>query len=87
MIDGEMNFGIFGGCNRYVGKLAPSGRGLAFPENTAGTIIACPDEIEALERRFLAAIMQVSAYVRYGAGLVMTDADGRAVLHFVETPE
>ena len=34
-----------------------------------------------------AAIMQVSDYVRYGTGLVMTDADGRAVLHFVETFE
>jgi GH24 family phage-related lysozyme (muramidase) len=41
----------------------------------------------AAERRFLAAIMQVSDYVRYGTGLVMTDADGRAVLHFVETSE
>ena len=36
--------------------------------------MACPDEVEALERRFLAALMQVSDYVRYGAGLVMTDA-------------
>lgn len=87
MIDDEMNFAIFGGCNRYTGKLAPLGRGLAFPENMAGTMMACPGEIEALERRFLTAIMQVSDYVRYGAGLLMMDADGRAVLHFVETPE
>ncbi len=87
VIEDEMNFSIFGGCNRFSGQLAASGRGLAFPENIAGTMMACPDEIEALERRFLAAIMQVSDYVRYGTGLIMTDADGRAVLHFVETSE
>lgn len=87
VIDGEMNFAIFGGCNRFTGQLAPFGLGLAFPENIAGTMMACPDEVEALERRFLAALMQVSNYVRYGAGLVLMDSDGRAVLHFVETPE
>ena len=87
VIDDETNFAIFGGCNRFTGQLAPSGLGLAFPENIAGTMMACPDEVEALERRFLAALMQVSDYVRYGAGLVMMDSDRRAVLHFVETPE
>ena len=87
VIDDDMNFAIFGGCNRFVGQMVPTGTGLAFPEKIAGTMMACPDEVEVLERRFLAALMQVSDYVSYGAGLVMTDADGRAVLHFVETPE
>ncbi|PWJ10525.1 META domain-containing protein [Jannaschia seohaensis] len=49
--------------------------------------MACPDEIEAQERRFLDALAQVSDYVLYGAGLVMEDFDGRAVLHLFETPE
>lgn len=87
VIDDEMNVSAFGGCNRFRGHLQLSGRGLAFPDNFAGTMMACPDEVEAQERRFLAALMQVSDYVRYGAGLVMTDAEGRAVLHLVETPE
>lgn len=87
VIDDEMNLAAFAGCNRFMGRVAPGGRRLAFPENMAGTIMACPDDVEAAERRFLAALMQVSDYVRYGAGLVMTDADGLAVLHFVETPE
>lgn len=87
VLDDDMNFAIFGGCNRFSGQVAPSGHGFAFPENIAGTMIACPDEVEGQERRFLAALAQVSDYVRYSSGLVMTDAEGRAVLHFVETPE
>jgi len=78
VIDDEMNFAIFSGCNRFAGQIAPSSSSLSFLENIAGTMMACPDEMEALERRFLAAIMQVSDFVRYGAGLVMMDTDGRA---------
>lgn len=87
VIDDEMNVSAFGGCNRFHGQLQPSGRGIAFPDNMAGTMMACPDEVQAQERRFLAALAHVSDYVRYGSGLVMMDAEGRAVLHFVETPE
>jgi putative lipoprotein len=87
VIDDEMNFAIFGGCNRFSGQVAPTGDALAFPENMAGTLMACPEAVEGAEQRFLGALRQVSGYVRYGAGLVMIDTDGRAVLHFVETPE
>lgn len=87
VIDNEMNFSIFGGCNRFSGQLVFWGDGLAFPEDFAATLMACPDEVEALERRFLAALRRVVDYVRYGAGLVMIDAEGRAVLHFAEAPE
>lgn len=87
VIDAESNVSAFGGCNRFRGHVQPSGHGLTFAETMAGTMMACADEIEAQERRFLAALAQVSDYVRYGAGLVMMDIDGRAVLHFVETPE
>jgi len=87
VIDDEMTFSIFGGCNRFFGQVLLSGRGLAFPGDFPGTMMACPDEVEVLERRFLSALRLVSDFVRYGAGLVMTDAQGRAVLHFVQTPE
>lgn len=87
IIDDEMNVSAFGGCNRFRGQMQPSGLGLAFPGTMAGTMMACPDDTEAQERRFLAALTRVSDYVRYGAGLVMIDAQGRAVLHFIETPE
>lgn len=87
MIDEGMNVSAYGGCNRFRGQIKPSVLGLALPETLAGTMMACPDETEAQERRFLAALAQVADYVRYGAGLVMIDAQGRAVLHFIETPE
>lgn len=87
VIDDAMNVSVFGGCNRFRGRLPPSAGGLAFDQNMAGTLMACPGEIEQAERRFLSALGLVADYVRYGAGLVMTDARGRAVLHFIETPE
>lgn len=87
LIDEEGNFSAFGGCNRFSGQLLPSESGIAFPQDFAGTMMACPDEIEEFERRFINALVRVSDYVRYGAGLVMTDAAGNALLHFVERPE
>lgn len=86
-IDDEMNFSIFGGCNRFNGQLVLSDGAIAFPENFAGTLMACPGEAEALERSFLQAVRQVSRFVRYGGGLVMTDEAGNALLHFEERPE
>jgi putative lipoprotein len=87
MIDDEMNFSLFGGCNRFRGQLVLMGGEIGFPRNFAGTLMACPDEVEALERRYLEALSASAGYVRYGAGLVMTDARGNAVVHFVEQPE
>jgi hypothetical protein len=46
-----------------------------------------PDHMEKQERRFLDALAQVIGNLRYVAGLVMTDARGNAILHFVERPE
>lgn len=86
VIDVAMNVSAFGRCNRFRVQVQPSGLGLAFPENIAGTIVACPDEIEAQEQRFLDALAQVSDYVRYGAGLVMEDFDGRASCIFSRSP-
>lgn len=86
-IDADGGVSLFGGCNRFRGQVQHSVGGLAFPENLAGTMMACPDEVELLERRFIAALRLVTGYVRYGAGLIMTDAQGNAILHFVETPE
>lgn len=83
-IDDDMNFSIFGGCNRFRGELTVIDGEIAFPENFAGTLMACPNDVEAQERTFLEALGQVSGYVRYGAGLVMIDASGEVLLHFAE---
>lgn len=87
VIDDEANVSAFGGCNRFRGQAMLADGSLAFAANFAGTMMACPDPIEARERRFLEALTLVVGYVRYGAGLVMTDAQRNAVLHFVERPE
>jgi putative lipoprotein len=87
IIDDKMNFSIFGGCNRFSGQLILLDGEIAFPQSFAGTLLACSDETEALERGFLNALARVSGYVRYGAGLVMTDLRGNALLHLEERPQ
>lgn len=87
MIDSDGGVSAFGGCNRFNGALLPSDTGIAFPQHFAATKMACPNDIEASERAFITALGRVSDYVRYGSGLVMTDVDGNAVLHFVERPD
>lgn len=81
-MDDDMNFSIFGGCNRFRGQAVLLGNEIAFPESIAGTLMACPDDVEAQERNFIDALRRVASYVRYGAGLVMIDAGGNALLHF-----
>jgi putative lipoprotein len=86
-IDDTMQFSIFGGCNRYVGQVRIAGREIAFPPDFAGTLMACPDAVEAQERAFLDALRRVTQHVRYGAGLVLMDAGGTALMHFEQAPE
>lgn len=86
-VDDSNAFSIFGGCNRFTGQLQVSIGQISFPENFAGTLMACQDEVEAQERSFLEALSRVSAYVRYGAGLILMDDDGMALMHFEARPE
>lgn len=87
VIDADSNVSAFGGCNRFRGQATVSDNALTFSRNFAGTMMACPEPVDKLERSFLNALTQVTGYVRYGAGVVMTDAHGNAILHFVERPE
>lgn len=86
-VDEEMNFSIYGGCNRFTGTLSMAADQIAFPEAFAGTLMACPDDVEGQERAFISALSGVSGFVRYGAGLVLMDDTGNALLHFEERPE
>ncbi|PXW70405.1 putative lipoprotein [Loktanella sp. PT4BL] len=87
IIDDEMNFALFGGCNRFVGRLLRLDREISFPANFAGTMMACPDAVETLERSVLEALPRVASYVRYRTGLVFMDAGGTAIMHFTQRPE
>lgn len=86
-IDEAMRFSLFAGCNRYVGQLELAGTDIAFPPDFAGTLMACPDAVEVRERQLVAALKRVAHLVRYGAGLVLTDAAGNALLHFAPVPD
>lgn len=86
-VDETMTFSIFGGCNQFTGDIQIAAGRVSFPENFAGTLMACPNEVEEQERRFLAALSRVSGYIRYGNGLVLMDDMGNALLHFEERPE
>ena len=77
-VDETMTFSIFGGCNRFTGEVPVAAGWVSFPENFAGTLMACPNEMEEQERRFLAALSRVSGYIRHGNGLVLTDDMGNA---------
>ncbi len=85
-IDDTMQFSIFGGCNRFVGQVTTSGNEISFPPAFAGTLMACPEPAEAKERVFLDALRRVARHVRYGAGMVLTDAHGNALMHFEQAP-
>ena len=87
MIDTEAHVSAFAGCNRFRGQASMSDGEFTMLGDLAGTMMACPDAVENEERRFLSALTRVTGYVRYGGGLVMTDAQGSAVLHLIERPE
>ncbi len=83
-VDETSTFSIFGGCNRFTGQLQVAAGQIAFPEDFAGTLMACPTDVEDQERTFLTALARASVYVRYGAGLVLMDDMGNGLLHFEE---
>ncbi|PUB17231.1 YbaY family lipoprotein [Yoonia sediminilitoris] len=87
IIDDESNFELFGGCNRFIGQLLQIDGEISFPANFAGTMMACPDETERLERSVLDALPRAASYVRYRTGLVLMDASGIALMHFTVRPE
>ena len=87
VINADLSFSIFGGCNRFMGKLSLAEGELGFPETLAGTLMACPNEVEALERRLLEALHRSERYLRCGSGLVLVDVNGRATVHLKERPE
>lgn len=71
-VDGEDRFAGRASCNRYMGGFQLTGEGLNLSP-AASTLMACPDEAQALqERRLLALLGEV-----YGFGI---DQEGRLIL-------
>ena len=79
-------FGAKGGCNSYRGEAKLSGNKIAFPDNMAGTLMACPPPLDKLEKDFLTALTQVTGYVRNGQVLALTNDAGVAVMRLMLVP-
>jgi putative lipoprotein len=79
-------FGAKGGCNSYRGEAKVSDGQIAFPDNMAGTLMACPPPLDKLEKDFLTALGQVTGYVRNGEVLALTNDAGIAVMRLMLVP-
>ena len=69
-----------GGCNRFIGSYQLNGDQLTFGQ-TAGTMMACRDEMET-EREFFAALRQVRKARVSGLELELLDEADRPVARF-----
>ncbi|MEX0284014.1 MAG: YbaY family lipoprotein [Paracoccaceae bacterium] len=67
--------GIFAGCNRYVGTFETDDGSFKLSDNMAGTLMACPPEIDEIERKFLDLMQSVSVVNNNGQVLTLSDAD------------
>lgn len=76
------SFGAKGGCNNFTGKADISGNDINFPDNMAGTLMACPPPYDKLEKEFLGALAEVSGFVRNGDLLALTNDAGVTVMRF-----
>ena len=69
-----------GGCNRFIGSYELNGDQLTFGQ-TAGTMMACRDEMET-EREFFAALSQVRKARVSGQQLELLDEGARPIARF-----
>lgn len=75
------------GCNRMIGGYARHGGMLSFGQ-MASTLMACPDPLEAEERRLRALLAEVDGYALDGAGGMALTVHGAPVIFArVKTPE
>ncbi len=81
---GEGRFGATGGCNRFMGavEVEPelTGGKVSFPSEMAGTLMACPPDLDTQERAFLKTLAGIVAFDRSGEELSFTDEAGQIVL-------
>ncbi|MEM6482236.1 MAG: YbaY family lipoprotein [Pseudomonadota bacterium] len=91
-LDGEGRFGLYSGCNRFTGiaeiHRSEDGAGaLSFPQDFAGTLMACPQDREKLQQDVLNAMSTVSGYTREDDTLTLNTQAGAAVLRLRAQPE
>ena len=85
-LDQNGQFGLYGGCNRFSGTLDAANGQFSMPDDFAGTMMACPEERERLERDTLDALSAATGYVRSGPNLALTNDAGVTVLRLRQQP-
>lgn len=86
-LDVDGRFGLYSGCNRFTGRAEIDAGTIEFPENFAGTLMACPEDRERLQRETLDALRNVTGYTRNGHLLAFTNDAGVVTIRFREQPE
>lgn len=74
------------GCNAFTGGVTISEAGIHVDERLAGTMMACPDSVEARARAYRAALMGATGYRVSDAKLTLTDAAGNSLVVFAAAP-
>jgi putative lipoprotein len=83
-LDQRGQFSLYSGCNRFSGNLDAGNGSFRMPENFAGTMMACPEDREHLERGTLEALKAATGYVRNGSNLTLTNEAGVPILRLRE---
>ncbi|MEM8631586.1 MAG: YbaY family lipoprotein [Pseudomonadota bacterium] len=77
---------LFAGCNIFAGQAELSDGTITFPEAMAGTLRACPQPQEEMERAVLDAIQGVVGYVVVEDRLSLVNEAGVTLLRFTQMP-
>ena len=85
-LDESGEFGLYGGCNRFSGTLSANDGVFIMPDNFAGTMKACPEAREQLERDMLDALAAATGYQMRDSNLVLTNDAGVTLLRLREMP-
>ncbi|WP_425093963.1 YbaY family lipoprotein [Tropicimonas sp. S265A] len=83
-IDAEGGLGLYGGCNRFRGKVTVANGAFSLSGPLAGTRMACPPDRMKLDDDMIRALEASTGYARTGEFLVLTDDAGDATLRFRE---
>lgn len=86
-LDQKGKFGLYGGCNRFTGTLAANDGVFSIAENFTGTMMACLEAREQLERDTLKALATATGYQSTGSNLTLTNDAGLALIRFRESAE
>nr|WP_321252079.1 YbaY family lipoprotein [uncultured Ruegeria sp.] len=74
------SFSGSGGCNRFSGQAEIAGTDIAFPDNMAATLRACPPPQDEVEREFFQALQDVTTYAFKGDTLNFLNSAGEPVV-------